>query len=79
MDKEQLPLRSFADMPDGTGGGMGKICTDWCLEGVRAHFVIDHKGVIRHKWLGGQATQLIDEALEKLIKEAEGGEKKESK
>ena len=77
MDKEQLPWCSFADPRDGTRGATGRICGEWCIDGTRAMFVIDHKGVIRHKWLGGQATQLIDEALEKLIEEAEGGEKKQ--
>jgi peroxiredoxin len=76
MDKEQLPWRSFADPREVARGATGRICGDWCIEGTRAMFVIDHKGVIRHKWLGGQAPKLIDEALEKLIEEAEGGNKK---
>ena len=78
MDKEQLPWRSFADTADGTSGGMGKICGDWNLEGTPTLFIVDHNGVIRHKWLGGPGEKAIDEALEKLIKEAEGG-KTESK
>jgi hypothetical protein len=75
MDKEQLPWRSFADTADGTSGGMGKICGDWNLEGTPTLFIVDHNGVIRHKWLGGPGEKVIDEALEKLIKEAEGGKK----
>jgi peroxiredoxin len=74
MDKEQLPWRSFADPREGARGATGRICGEWCIE-ARAMFVIDHKGSIRHKWLGGQATQLIDQALQKLIAQAEGREK----
>ena len=38
-------------------------------------YVFDQKGIIRYKWMGPD-EKVIDEALEKLIKEAEGGEKK---
>jgi hypothetical protein len=77
MDKEQLNWRTFADtkVSDST---FGPICTTWNLMGTPTLFILDHKGVIRHKWLGGPGEKAIDEALEKLIKEAEAG-KKESK
>jgi len=37
--------------------------------------VIDHKGVIRHKWLGNPGNDKLDAEIEKLVEEAE----KESK
>jgi hypothetical protein len=33
--------------------------------------VIDHKGVIRHKWLGSPGNEKLDEAIETLVAEAE--------
>jgi hypothetical protein len=34
--------------------------------------MIDHRGVIRHKWVGSPLEKAIDAALEKVIHEAEG-------
>jgi hypothetical protein len=63
MDKEKLPWRSFADgVP---------IALKWNLYGTPTLYVLDHKGVIRYKWMGNPDEKAIDAALEKLIKEAE--------
>ena len=75
MDKEQLNWRSFADTADGEG--LGIISSAWNLQGTPTLFVLDHKGVIRYRWLGSPGENAIDEALNKLIKEAEGNDKKE--
>jgi hypothetical protein len=40
------------------------------------YYVIDHRGVIRNKWVGSPGEGTMDTALEKLIKEAEADEKK---
>jgi hypothetical protein len=69
MEKEKLTWRSFAD-PGAIG--QGAIATRWNLTGTPTLYVIDHKGVIRHKWVGSPGEKAIDTALEKLIKEAEG-------
>jgi len=37
-----------------------------------SYYVLDPKGVIRHKWIGAPGEKAIDTALEKLIEEAEG-------
>ena len=77
MGKEKLTWRSFAD--DGT------IVGTWSLPGTPTFYVIDHRGVIRHKWVGSPADyklgglpdeKTIDGALLKLIREAESGPKK---
>ena len=75
MDKEKLNWRSFADMPE--GDGLGKISTAWNLQGTPTLFVLDHKGVIRYRQIGIPDKKAIDEVLNKLIKEAEGNDKKE--
>ena len=72
MDANKLSWRTFSD-PPGAEGAMGPICTQWALEGTPTLFVVDHKGVIRQHWLGSPGEKAIDEALGKLIKEAEGG------
>ncbi len=77
MDQEKLNWRSYAD--HGGKGGLGPICTQWNLQGTPTLFVLDHKGVIRHRWLGSPGEKKIDEAIEKLIKEAEADSKKDAK
>ena len=76
MDKEKLSWRSFADPRDEKEeGNYGHVCNQWNLEGTPSLYVLDHKGVIRYRWLGSPGEKVIDEALAKLLKEAEGGAK----
>ena len=64
MDKEKLNWRSFA--------AGDTLAARWNNPGTPMYYVIDHKGVIRYKWLGVPGEAALDIALEKLIKEAEG-------
>jgi hypothetical protein len=69
MDKEKLSRRSFADPGD---EGKGRpICQQWNVVGTPVLFLLDHKGVIRHKWLGSPGEKVMDAALQHLLKEAE--------
>jgi len=77
MDKEKLNWRSFADHDK--KGDRGPISSQWNLQGTPTLIVLDHKGVIRYKWLGSPGEKKIDEALGKLIAEAKGEGKKGSK
>ena len=72
-DKENLTWRSFSDPR--TSEGWGPIAKKWNLAGTPTIYLIDSKGVIRYKWLGGAPAKTIDNALEKLIQEAEAGTK----
>jgi len=72
-EKENLTWRSFSDPP--TSEGYGAIAKKWNLAGTPTIYLIDHKGVIRHKWLGGARAKVIDNAVEKLIQEVEAGAK----
>jgi hypothetical protein len=63
MEKENLNWRSFAYQED--------IIAKW-NPSTPAYYVIDHKGVIRFKWVGYPGERSIDSALEKLIEDAEG-------
>jgi peroxiredoxin len=72
-DHEKLTWRSFADKG---ALGRGAIATQWNMTSTPTLYLIDHKGVIRHKWLGSPGEKAIDAALDKLIEEAEGNGRK---
>ncbi len=80
MAKENLTWRSFADD--------GSIVGTWNLPGTPTFYVIDHKGVIRHNWIGSPSdyklgglpdARVIDAALENLIQVAEADQEKAPK
>ena len=73
VEKENLTWRSFSDPP--ASEGSGAIAKKWNLAGTPTIYLIDHKGVIRHKWLGGAREKIIDNAVEELIQEVEAGAK----
>jgi len=62
MDKEKLNWRSFADNRT--------ITTKWNAA-TPGYYIIDAKGVIRHKWAGNPGAKAIDAAIETLIREVE--------
>ena len=68
LEKEKITWRSFWNGPQGPGG---PISADWNVRGWPTLFVIDHKGIIRNKWMGSPATDVLDNAIEKLVKAAE--------
>ena len=72
MEKQKLPWRSFADAGQ---AGAGPIATKWNLSATPTFYVIDHQGVIRSKWAGPPGEKVLDAALDKLIKAAEGNGK----
>jgi len=72
LEKEQITWRSFWNGPKGTGG---PISESWNVQGWPTLYLIDHKGVIRHKWLGSPGDEVLDAAIEKWVREAEKGGK----
>jgi hypothetical protein len=66
-EKQQITWRSFrngrSDGPD--------ITDEWNVSGFPSLFIIDHKGIIRNKWVGSPGDKAIDEAVEELVKKAE--------
>jgi peroxiredoxin len=66
VNKEGLTWRSFAD-------ARGDIVARWNLTSTPTLYVIDPRGVIRHKWVGAPGEKTLDAALDKLIREAEEG------
>ena len=67
MEKEEITWRSFWN----GGSTGGPISTEWNVQGWPTLYVIDHKGVIRHKYLGSPGDKILDEEIEKLVAEAE--------
>ena len=47
------------------------IAAKWNFPHAPTFHVMDHKGVIRYKWVGRAGHKVIDAALEKRIKEVE--------
>jgi hypothetical protein len=67
MDQEKLNWRSFTYQE--------LINAQW-NPSTPSYYVLDPKGVIRHKWIGAPGAKAIDMALEKLIDEAKLNGKK---
>ena len=67
MDKEKMNWRSFAHQ---------EAINDKWNPSTPGYYVLDPKGVIRHKWVGAPGEKAIDTALEKLLEEAEAKGKK---
>ena len=63
MTKERINWRTFDDE--------GAINRRWNLPATPAFYIIDHKGTIRHKWVGKPGAKSVDTALETLINEVE--------
>jgi len=68
MEKEKLTWRSFVDEGNAT---TGPIARKWNVSATPTFYLIDHKGVIRHKWTAAPGEKILDAALDKLIKAAE--------
>jgi hypothetical protein len=68
LEKEEITWRSFWN----GGSPEGPISTKWNLQGWPTLYVIDAKGVIRAKFLGGgpENEKKIDERIEEFLKAA---------
>ncbi len=70
--KNNLSWPSFAN----DSGKGGQISKTWSVEGWPTLYIIDHKGVIREKWLGSPGDETLDKTVEKYVKDAEAEAKK---
>ena len=66
IDKEKITWRSFMD-----GSNRRSISDRWNISSWPTLFIIDAKGVIRHKHLGTPGEKNLDDEIDKLIAEAE--------
>jgi hypothetical protein len=67
MKKERITWRSFWN----GGSTSGPISRSWSVRAWATLFLIDHKGVIRQKWVGSPGDKVLDAEIDKLVKEAE--------
>jgi hypothetical protein len=67
LEEEKITWRSFWN----GGSTQGPISTKWNVHGWPTLFVIDHKGVIRGKFLGSPGEAVLDELIEGLVRDAE--------
>jgi peroxiredoxin len=68
---EKMTWRSWWD----GGNTSGPIATKWNVHGWPTLYVVDHKGIIRHKWVGSPGDKEMDKAVHKLVKAAEDAKK----
>ena len=74
-EDQQITWRSFWCGEQGTQGPIPK---KWAIRGWPTLFIIDHKGVIRHKFVGNPGDEKLDELINELVKEAEKDLKSQS-
>jgi hypothetical protein len=67
MAKENITWRSFWN----GGSTAGPISTRWAIQGWPTLYLIDHKGIIRKKWVGSPGEEVMNKEIDKLVKEAE--------
>jgi hypothetical protein len=67
----KVTWRSFKDKQEGKPA----ISEEWNLFGWPTLYLIDHKGIIRQKWIGSPGDKIIDASVDELVKEAEGKQK----
>jgi len=67
MEREALPWRSFVDVGQAAAG---RIAKSWSSPSTPTFFVLDERGVIRHKWIGKTDPLVIDAAIEQLLRNA---------
>lgn len=60
-DDQELNWRNFADD--------GSIAKRWNTPATPTFYIIDHQGIIRHKWSGHPGEKTLEAALEKLLRQ----------
>ena len=63
-EAESITWRSFWCGEDGTGGA---IPASWNIAGWPTLYILDHNGVIRHKWVGNPGDDALDAAIHELV------------
>jgi hypothetical protein len=63
MAEEQITWRSWWD----GGDTNGPIANQFNVHGWPTLYVVDHRGIIRHKWVGFPGEEQFDSAIDKLV------------
>src|SRR5437762_9476422 len=67
LKENQVTWRSFQNQRKDDKA----IAEEWNVKGWPTLYLIDHKGVIKKKWLGGPGNEVLDKEVEKLVAAAE--------
>jgi thiol-disulfide isomerase/thioredoxin len=62
-----ITWQSFKDQPNGESA----ISKTWNLRGWPTLYLIDHKGIIRQRWVGAPPSEVLDREVDRLIAAAE--------
>ena len=68
LTKQEISWRSFWNGLDGTSG---PISAAWNVRAWPTLYVLDHKGIIRHKHHGSPGDAVLDKEIQKLVAEAD--------
>ena len=68
MEEEEITWRSFWNGEEGTGGPISK---KWNISGWPSMYIVDHKGIIRHKSVGSPGAETVDKWIDALVEAAE--------
>ena len=66
LQKEQITWRSFWN----GGSTQGPISTAWNVRGWPTLYLIDHEGIIRHKFTGSPGGATLDKLIDDLVAKA---------
>ncbi len=66
-EEQQVTWRSFKN----NRGDSKAIADEWNVQGWPTLYLIDHKGVIRRKWLGSPGDETLDKEIDTLVAAAE--------
>ena len=64
-ERHGVTWRSFWDR-----GEDGPISTRWNVDGWPTLYLIDHEGIIRHKWVEAVEQEVLDRLIEELVARA---------
>ena len=65
LKEHQVTWRSFKNKQKDKS-----ISEEFGVQGWPTLLLIDHKGIVRKKWLGAPGNEKLDESIEKLVEEA---------
>src|SRR5437016_1728439 len=68
LEKHKVTWRSFRNAQKES---KTTISDEWKVQGWPTLYLIDHKGMIRKKWVGSPGNEVLDKAIDKLIAEAD--------
>lgn len=66
LGKEKMPWTHWWD-----NGPKSKVLKSYRVRAFPTLYLVDHTGVIKHKWVGNPGNDKIDAAVEELVKAAE--------